>query len=313
MPEARALHKDSTLSNLSIQYKNADMIWPLLMPVVKVGKRSDIYYKYNKEDSFKLADDALGPKSQPNEVDYGVTPDNYSVKDHGLSGWVTQEEIDNADNPLQPEIDENDHINGCLDVAQEKRVSNIVFSAANYPVGNKVTLSGTAQWGGTADDPVGNLLTAIEDCFMRANTVVMGADAWKIFRKLPEILDAVKGSSRYQGSPGGLATVDEVKGLFEVDNWLVGRGRYNTAKEGQTPSYTRLWGKHCAALYVPQGTPSIKSIAFGLTFVEALRGTYKDFDGRRGVKGAWFIKTTWNSDEKIVAPDVGYFIENAVA
>lgn len=312
MPEPRQLHRDQSLTGLSVKYRNEAMIWPRVMPVVKVGKRSDIYYVYNKEDSFTLADDAIGPKSLPNEVDWGVGTGNYSVRDHALSDWVTQEEIDNADNPLQPEVDTNDFLNLLLDIRQEYRVAQIAFNAASYPAGNKVQLSGTAQWGQSADDPVGNILAAIEGCFLRANTVVMGADAWMAFRKLPEVLDAVKGSTRYQGSPGGLATVEEVRGLFEVENWMVGRSRYNTAKKGQAPAYARLWGKHCAALYVEQ-TPSIKSVCFGVTFAETLRTTYRDFDGKRGVKGAHFIKVAWNSDEKVIASDLGYFIQDCVA
>lgn len=311
MPEPRNLHQDAVLTNLSLKYRNAAMIWPFVLPEVKVGKRSDKFYKYNKADSYTLPDDKIGPKSLPNEYDWGVSTDNYSVKDHALGDWLPQEEIDNSDNPLQPEVDTNDFLNGLLDVAQEKRVADLVFAAGSYPVGNKVQLSGTGQWGQSADDPIGNILTAIETCFMRANTIVMGADAWMVFRKLPEVLDAVKGSTRYQGSPGGLATVAECAGLFEVENWLVGRGRYNTAKPGQTASYSRLWGKHCAALHVPP-SPGVRTIGFGFTFVEMRRATFRDFDGKRGVKGAHFFKVAWNSDEKIVASDVGYFIQDVV-
>ena len=54
MPEAKDLHIDATLTNMSVQYKNEQMIWPLVMPSVKVGKRSDKITKYNKEDSYKL-------------------------------------------------------------------------------------------------------------------------------------------------------------------------------------------------------------------------------------------------------------------
>ncbi len=247
----------------------------------------------------------------PNEIDWGVTTDNYSVTDHALSDWLAQESIDNADNPLQPEIDTNDFLNGGLDVAQEMRVVNKAFNAASYPVGNKVQLAGNAQWGGSADDPIGDLEAAIEGCFLRANTIVMGVDVWRVFRKLPEVLDAVKGSSRYQGSPGGLATIDEVRGLFEVENWLIGRSRYNSAKPGQAPTYARLWGKHIAALHVVP-KPTVKAVTFGVTFVEALRATYRDFDGKRGVKGAHFFKVAWNSDEHIIASDLGYFIQDAV-
>jgi len=312
MPEPRNLHVDAVLTSLSIKYRNEAMIWPFVMPVAKVNKRSDKFTKYNKADSFKLVDDKIGPKSLPNEVDWGETPDNYSVKDHALGDWLPQESIDNADLPLQPEVDTNDFINLLLDIAQESRVASVIFAAGTYPSGNKVQLSGTAQWGGTADAPVQDLLTAIETCFIRANTVVMGADVWTKFRALPEVLDAVKGSTRYQGSPGGLATVEECRGLFEVENWLVGRGRYIATKEGQTPTYARLWGKHCAALYVEKN-PGIKTITFGLTFMEMLRQTQRDFDPKRGIKGAHYFKVACNSDEKIIASDLGYFIQDAVA
>lgn len=311
MPEPRTLHVDATLTNLSVKYRNEAMIWPLVLPVVKVNKRSDKFWKYNKENSFRLVDDAIGPKSLPNESDWGVSSENYSVKDHAQADWLPQEDIDNADNPLQPEIDTNDFLNLLMDIAQEKRVADIVFNAATYPSGNKIQLSGNSQWSGASDDPIGNVITAIETCFQRANTIVMGAQTWMVFRALPEVLDAVKGSTRYQGSPGGLATVEECKGLFEVDNWLVGRARYITTKEGQTPTYARLWGKHCAALYVEKN-PGIRTITFGVTFSEMLRETQRDWDQKRGVKGAHYLKVAWNSDEKIIASDLGYFIQDAV-
>ncbi len=312
MPEPRTLHIDAILTDLSVKYRNEAMIWPLVMPMVKVNKRSDKFFVYTKTDSYRLVDDKIGPKSLPNEVDWGVGTDNYSVKDHALGDWLPQEVIDNADDPLQPEIDTNDFLNLLLDIAQEKRVADIVFNPNTYPVGNKVQLSGTAQWGGTADDPIGDVLKAIESCFVRANTLVFGAEAWQVFRKLPEVLDAVKGATRYQGSPGGLATTTEVASLLEVDNVLVGRARYIITKEGQTPQYTRLWGKHCSALYVEKN-PGIRSITFGVTFIEMQRQTQRDFDPKRGVKGAHYIKVAWNSDEKVIAPDLGFLIQDAVA
>ncbi|MBI5056997.1 MAG: hypothetical protein HZB61_10325 [Nitrospirae bacterium] len=311
MPEPKALHKDAVLSNLSIKYRNADMIWPFLMPVVKVNKRSDVYYVYNKEDSFKLVDDRISPKGYANEADWGVADANYSVKDHAQGDWVPQETIDNSDNPLQPEIDTNDFLNMLLDVAQEKRVADIVFAVASYPTGNKVQLSGNDQWGGSTDDPIDDIQTAIEACFQRANTLAFGVDAWLKFRKLPEILDACKATAGAT-LKGGMASAQEVATLFEVERVLIGRSRYNSSKPGQTAAYTRLWGKHCAALYVDP-SPGIKTVTFGVTFAETLRFTARDFDKRRGLKGAHYIRPGWNSDEKVVASDCGYLIEDAVA
>ncbi len=312
MPEARDLHVDAVLSNMSVQYRNEDMIWPEIMPEVKVTKRSDLYYQYAKENNFRIYDDKIGPRSMANEIDYGQSPQNYSVKDHALADWVTQEEIDNADTPLAPESDANDNLNSALDVIQEQRVAGIVFAAATYPVGNKVVLAGATQWSGASDNPIKDIQDAVEGCFVRANTLVFGVDAWLVFRRLPEILDAVKAMAG-TSLQGGLATPSAVANLFEVDRILIGRSRYITTKEGQTATFSRLWGKHMAALHLKADVPAVRSITFGKTFVETRRFTMRSFDEKRGVKGAHYIKTAWNSDEKVIASDLGYFIENAVA
>lgn len=311
MPYPKELHVDQLLTNLSVQYRNEEMIWREVMPLIPVGKRSDKFTKYNKEDSYRKPDDTIGPKGEANQSDWGVSTDNYSVKGHAQADWLPQESIDNSDNPIQPEMDTNNFLNGVLDVAQESRVAGVVFAAASYPSGNKVQLSGTSQWGQSADDPIADVLTAVETCFMRANTLVFGLDAWLIFRKLPEVLDAVKSSTRFQGSPGGLATITEVAGLFDVPRVLIGRGRYITSKPGQTATYARLWGKHCAAIHVVPN-PGIRSITFGGTFSESDRMTMREFDAKRGEKGAHYFKVSWNSDEKVIASDLGYFIEDAV-
>lgn len=312
MPTPASLHTDARLSNLSIKYRNEAMIWRDILPVIRVGKRSDIFTVYNKEDSYRETNDDLGPKSNANEVDWGVTSDNYSVKDHGLADWIAQETIDNADVPISPLVDTNDTLNSNLDINQEQRAAALVFNPATYPAGNKVTLSGATQWSGASDDPIGDIQTAIEACFMRANTLVFGVEAWLVFRKLPEILDAVKSSSRFQGSPGGLATPAEVSGLFEVENIKIGRGRVITSKVGQTNVFARIWGKHMAAAHVVPN-PGVKSITFGSTFVESDRTTLRDFDVKKGVKGSHYVKVAWNSDEKIIASDLGYLITDAVA
>jgi hypothetical protein len=312
MPEAKTLHIDQYLTDFSVQYRNEEMIWREVLPVINVGKRSDKYVVYNKADSYKLVDDTIGPKGLANEVDWGKSDATYAVEDHALSDWLAQEAIDNSDAPISPELDTTGFLNNLIEIAQERRVSAIVFAAGSYPSGNKVTLSGTAQWGQSADDPIKNVQDAVETCFLRANTLIFGAEAWFVFRRLPEILDAVKSSTRFQGSPGGMATASEVAGLFEVERILIGRSRYVTSKEGQTATFARLWGKHMAALHVVKN-PSVRSITFGGTFVETNKLVYREFDGKRGVKGAHYFKVGWNSDEVVIANDVGYLITDAVA
>ncbi len=314
MPQPNSLHVDSILTNLSVKYRNEEMIWPHLMPVIKVNKRSDLYWVYDKADSYKLVDDMTSPKADANEADWGVSDDNYSVKGHALGDYLPQESIDNADVPLQPEMDTNEFLNNLLDVAQESRVVNILFNPLTYSAANLQTLVGDAQWDNGNGNPITDIQDAIESCFMRANVLTFGLDTWKVLRSHPMILDAVKSSTRYQGTGGGgMAQASEVAALFEVKQVLIGRGRYITTKPGQTAQYARLWGKHAAATYVNPSVPGLKTLTFGATISESLRVTYRGFDEKKGEKGAHYFKVAWNSDEKVIAADCGAMIQNAVA
>jgi len=307
------VHVDAILTNISIKYKNDDFIGLQIMPIVPVGKRSDKYYVYDRDQAFRIDDDTLGPKGMPNEIDMKQTTDNFSVKSRGLADWVPQEEIDNADAPLSPLSDATMNLRDKLLLAHEKRIADQLQTPANYPAGYKVQLAGNDQWSDYVNsDPLGDLQTAIEQTFTRANVVSMGLDVWKILRAHPKVLDAVKASTRMQDTPGGFATPEELITLLEIQTLLIGRARYNTAKDGQTGSYSRIWGKHCMAYYV-EPMPGIRKASWGYTFSENQGTTFSVFDGKRGEKGATYVKDAWNEDSKIVGNILGYMIEDAVA
>jgi len=311
--EPSDVHVDAILSNISIKYKNDMFIGSRIFPTVPVGKRSDKYYVYDRDEAFRVDDDTLGPKARPNEIDMKQSTDNYSVVSRGLADWVPQEEMDNADAPLDPLADATENLRDKLMLAHEKRIADQVQAASLYPAGNKVQLSGTDQWDDYVNsDPLGDLQAAIEATFQRANIVAMGVDTWLKLRAHPKVLDAVKASTRLQDTPGGFATPEELITLLEIQQLLIGRSRINTTKRGQAASYSRIWGKHCMAFHT-NPSPGIKQVSFGYTFSENQGQTFRSFDGKRGEKGATYIKDAWNEDRKVVAADLGYLIEDAVS
>ena len=307
MPPPDNLHVDTVLSNLSLRYMNESMIADLVLPVVKVNKRSDKYVVYEKGQSYRLIDSSVGPKAQPNEVDWEVGTQNYSVNDYALAEYLPIESVDNADTPIEPRMDTNDFLNEWLALDREVRVAKIVFAAANYDTANKVDHSGDTeyQWNIDSGNPVEEVLASVEGCFVRANTLVFGQAAWQAFRTHKKVLDAVKSSNRHQAAGGGLATAPEVAALFEVDNVYVGRARYISSKRGQANVYARVWGKAMAALHIKKN-PGVRSITFGVSFCEMMKQTQTMFDAKRGAKGAEYIKVGYNMDERLVAKDLGF-------
>ncbi len=303
LAEPRDLHVDAVLTNFSQQYKNEDFIAEMVLPSVKVAKRSDVWFKYDKDQRFTLPDMKIGPKSLLGEVDLKVTTDNYSVSDFGLEEFVSQAEIDNADKPLDPQRDASDLIMELLMLAREKRCADLVFAAGTY---GSQTATPTNKWTHlTNGTPLTDIMTALDVPFMRPNTLVFGADSWRAFRSHPQIVDAVKGATRLQGAKGGIASREDVASLFEVDTVLVGRSKYNSSKPGQSASYARLWADNCALLRVEKSiTP--RGITFGCSLTETQPTAMVRRDDARGIKGGISVRVVHNMAEKIKAADLGY-------
>jgi hypothetical protein len=303
LAEPRDLHVDAVLTNFSQQYKNEDYICESVLPQVKVKKRSDVWFKYDKDQRFTLPEMKIDPKGKVGEADLKVSTDNYSVKDYGLEEFVSQAEMDNADNPLDPQRDAVDLIMGLLMLAREKRCADLVFAAGSY--GSQTSVPANKWTHLTNGTPLTDAMSALDIPFLRPNIAVFGADSWRAFRSHPQIVDAVKGATRLQGAKGGIASREDVAALFELDAVYVGRSRYNTAKLGQTASYTRLWVDNAAFLRIEKSL-SPRSVSFGCSLSEMEPTAMVRRDDARGIKGGISVRVAHNMDEKIKAADLGY-------
>jgi hypothetical protein len=309
-----SVHNDRLLTNFSLDYKNPDYIWPLIAPMVSVKNRSDKYAIYSKGMNITAHNDDMSPNAMSNEVNFDYETATYAVMDRGLHGYVAQTEMNNADTPLSPLMDMTDFLMNNIWLNTEIRVAAKVFATASYASGYYTTLTGNDIWNsGHADStPLSDILTAIETPWKRANILVFGQDTWNYVRTDAEILDAVKGATRYQSTSKGIATAEEMLELFGIDMILVGRARYNSAAKGQTVVKANIWGKHMAALYVDPNA-GLRSMTFMKSFVSTMRNVYTEFDRKRGTEGSTFVGVTHAADEKVVANDCGYLIRDCVS
>jgi hypothetical protein len=87
----------------------------------------------------------------------------------------------------------------------------------------------------------------------------------------------------------------------------------NTAKKGQTPNLVRVWGKNAALLYKAPVSVSTDSMTFGITaqWGERLTASYQD--PKKGMRGSTIVRVGEAVKELVLANDLGYFFQNAVA
>ncbi|AFZ66989.1 hypothetical protein [Deinococcus peraridilitoris] len=307
------VHTKQTLTDFSVKYVNAEAIWRKLAPLKQVKKRSDKYTIFDKATAFEQSDDTTAPNADANEITLKTSEDNYSVKDHALGAWVPQEAVDEADDPIKPELDAVESIKQQLENRHEKRVADRLFVATAYLAGNKRTLAGTSQWSDFVNsDPIGDLTNEIENMIVRPTLLAIGADVWKILRRHPKVAAAIFPMGGNAQAGGTLTTLAQLAEVLELEEVVVGRARVNTANPGAAATLARAWGKH-ALLARVIANPGLNDVSLAVTFSESQSNIVRDFDGKKGVKGSVYVKDGWNEDVKVIASDAGFFFENAVA
>jgi hypothetical protein len=298
------------LTAVAIAYRNTSLIADEVMPRVPISNQKYRYRVWEKEERYTIPNTRVGRLGVPNRVTAGFTEESGFAEGYALDDPVPNSDINQNVEGYDPLAHAAEYITDLLELDREVRVATLMFDAAQYVTGNKVTLSGTDQWSDQANsDPIGDIETALTTPLVRPNTLVFGQQSWSTLRKHPDILNAVIKT----GADKGLARRSEVAELFEVDNVYVGRGHHNTAKKGQTATFSRVWGDSMAAIHLnpTAGVQRGLTFCFSPTWNNRQAGTIQDPD--IGASGGQRVRVIDFVDEKISAPDAGYFIDDCTA
>lgn len=308
---AGQVHQNTTLTNMSVQYTNGDFIGLNLMPVVEVAHKSDQYFIYNKRSRLSGPDDRLSGRSSPNEVTDNRSTANYSTKDYGLKNFVDNETLRNQDAPLDEMVDLTEAINDIIALKREQRIAALLTNGSNYG-GNTAALVGVDQFDNASN------VTIIQKLQFMGESLWTGSNNTKkvAFCSL-EVWNAIARNTQIRGLfnyvKDGLASTEQVAKYFGFDQILVSDARQDTANEGQTAAYSRIWGKVFGVLRVA-ARPTIRSAQFASTF--RLKGdpvTDTWYDPSVGKSGGYWARVGLSEDYKIVAPETGYLYTAAIA
>ena len=306
------LHIDVALTNVASAYKNDTLIADKVLPVIPVAKQSDKYYTFGKE-AFRLFDDLRANGQESKEVlSYTVGTGNYFCDVHSLKDIVTDEDRANADAPIIPDTDTTEALTNMILLRREYAVASELFNTTTFSSYTSA-LSGTAKWSDyTNSDPIGDIETAkasVHDNTGRpANVVVMGIEVWRKLRQHPDLLDRVKYTQK------GILTPDLVASLFEVDEVLIGGALYETAKEGQTSSFGKIWGNYVLTYYRAPGKQTLKTPNLGIIPSWKIYGgkTYKVKKYRWEPRGGDMIEVESAYDVKVTMAAAGYLYSAVV-
>ena len=236
---------DPVLTNLALGYTNAQFVADQLLPFATVDKEGGKIPLFGKEH-FKVysTERALRAKSnRVNPEDIGSA--DVVLDEHDLEYPIDYREDAESAFPLQSRA--TMVVTEGIRLRHEKMVADMAQNPANYPVGNKLALSGASCFTDATSDPEGvvsDAKAAVRAKVVREpNTMVIGYAAWRVLKKHPQ-LKAILSDTRPR-----LVQIADLKEIFEVENIVVGRAVF-ASDAGVTSD---IWGDNLVLAYVPPG------------------------------------------------------------
>ena len=125
------------------------------------------------------------------------------------------------------------------------------MNASNYAAAHKQTLGATEKWnGGSASDPVKNLLDRIDAALRPITSIVMSARTYNAFTQNAQVQKYVASEDGDQAARGRRERL-RVVGAARASPIIIGREKYkNTAT-----TYGYIWGNNVALLTHPPEMP----------------------------------------------------------
>ena len=306
-PTYQQYHIDVPLTNLSVAYNPGGYIAAEVFPNVPVLTISGKYFIYSKGDWLRREAKPRAPGTRAVRGGYSLTTANYLTTETAFATPVTDEQVRNSTDPLQPLTDGTQFVTRQLLAEMESQVAATAF-------GNSVwsgSATPSALWNLANSTPIEDVESGfssiVSSIGMMPNKAVVGYQVFSALKNHPDILDRIKGMAS-PTSPA-VVTANAIAALFNVDALLVGIQIENTGAEGATDTTAYIWGKHLLLAYVAAGaslmTPSAGYVA---TYLNRVIERYREDQEKQDV-----IAGYWNFDVVTTATDAGYLFKSAVA
>lgn len=264
----RDLHIDVPLSNVAMSYRPNGMIADVIAPIVPVDKQSNKYNIWSQADALRVEPDKRAPGTEARLIERSVSSGTYYADNYALKTALTLEDRENMDASYIAQLRNGraQFLKSKITLNWEKRLADQITSGSN--VGSYSTVaSDWMDYTNGNSDPLGDMWQTFDNVELvtgyRPNRILMGELAWKHFRRHADVIDILHGDTG-NGSPR-YATREQMKALFEVDQFIVGGVYYNSGARGQSLSLSDLWLDNVLVYYAPIA-PSIEEPSFMYSF-----------------------------------------------
>ncbi len=310
MPASSSLYQSPLLSQIAVDFKNRDYIADQILTPVQVPKMLGQYLAWAEGATFKLPKTEMSEYGQANLLELAASKRSFQLEVYALQAVIDELEREQAPE-AQIEMMKVAKLQNALLLDREIKVAAQLCSAS--VITQTTDLSGSNMWSSSASNPITAVQTAAASLPKRPNTFLAGRDVINRLRTHPVILTAIQYTER-----GGLAPLNALADVFEVDRVLVGDAFKDTAADGLSASKSQVWqesggGGMALLAYVDPSPPNPLMDSPTLGYLPTLGGgapatrIYKHVDQAYGTGGGVTrIKAETAYDVLVSAPTMAY-------
>lgn len=302
------IHTNVYLSQIAVEYKNADFVWNLIAPAMMVNKESDKYREYKKDGYFSGAPKrADGAPAEEASLSYDEK--SYATYERALKDIVTDRAMDNADNVFDLKADTTKFLTEKVKLGIEIDIANLLIATDGSGISSASPdhiVTPSNLWDDyTNSDPEGDIATGKESIMRQTgrkpNMIIIPGHVERYLANHPQIKELRKFTDPSLLTKGGLPS-----SLWDL-RVVIAASIYNSALEGQTTVMDYVWGKNAVIGYVnPADT-----ITLARTFMLRSRNMKVD-TWRDNEREGDFIRVVANYQPKVICKDCGYLLSGVI-
>lgn len=325
-PTASDSHVNRILTNMSIAFMQELSKFRAddLAPIMPVQKKSDAYFKLNKEYWFSDLMRKRGVGARAIQVGYGVSTDSYLCDLWSVGKPIDDQVRANEDSPLNSDRNAMQFVTRLERMNREKAFKSAFWSetagwttniTGNSSTSAIVASSTFNEWTDPDALPLDDIdtsKTVMEKLTgMSPNVLALGKPAWLALKTCPQILDRITGGST-SINPAHVTT-QMVASLMELEEIIVLSAVENTAGHGVTMVGDYIFGDDGLLFYRDKG--------LGIETATAMRTiTWQQYAGNaNGTRILKWRDEPIHSDQveiestyvhKMISPDLGIYLKD---
>lgn len=312
------LRVDRYLTDFSVSYRQdeANFAAGFASTPVRVRNQSDLYAVYPAGYFWRDEAEVRALGGRPVQVRYKVENSNYLAEEWALEHTIDDRQRRNAEEPFDLDESGTALLEGKMMIREEREWVQKFFNSSAGWSQNFVGGTDFDPFNDQASDPIA-FIDSRKTLMAQAtgkmpNTLVLGANVAPALRSNADIVDRIKYTGR------GVASLQILAELFEVDRVKVARAVYNAAQEGADDDFEFIADPN--AMWLGYVEPNARMDAptaiarFGWTGL--IPGATNQFGGviTRGrdnrAYSDWIHSRNAYTYEQ-VSPDLGMFFSNA--